>query len=279
MANQDFISESRSLMWDWNYNGQDEAIRYSPRLIAQGNLFSNEPDYYPFCSMKKPEVNPTTIIAKRPKGLEGFKKRYLDKDLIPVNTPTEGKEEMPCVLPFTKELPKSLCGLDESVSPDSYMTGMHGFCHDYVLEQRFRNPYKVLDKASRYYCAIGPQFSVLMDGRRCEAVEAVRRNRLYTLFLQINGIPTIQSVSLTSVNFFDIAYDGLAPYSPVAIENICKNEGLNQQFLMKAGLEELIRRKHPTVLLVYGNPLKFELDVKVVTYKSRIQKLRDNEYK
>lgn len=275
---QNFTSDEEVPHWRWNSSEQGRIENKDPHLIIQGNLFSNVPDYYPKYPMKKWEVNFTHDVTKRPSGLDGLKRRYLDKDLIPVDIQTEGKEEFPCVLPFKADLPKELYGLDEGVPKDSYQMGMHGFCYDHVLDQRFRKPYKVLEKAQNYHCAIGPQFSVLMDGRRCEAVEAIRRNRLYTLFLQLNGIPTIQSVSLTSLNFWDIAYDGLAPNCPVAIENLCKNKGLNQQELLKSGIEELIKRKHPTTLLVYGNELGFDVDVAVVYYKSRIQKLRDHEY-
>ena len=43
--------------------------------------------------------------------------------------------------------------------------------------------------------------------------------------------------------------------------------------------EELVKRKHPDVLLVYGLPLDFNPDVKVTYIESRLSMMRDRNKK
>lgn len=190
----------------------------------------------------------------------------------------EGKEEMPCVEPYMIDLPLDVYGMDERTPSDACKYGMHGFCYDYVLTQRCRDMERVAQKARRYHCALAPNFSVPMDGYRCEAVEAIRHNHVATIYLQQRGVPTIQTVSLTSAKFFDIAYDGLASNCPVAFENMCVKHDRQEEYLFRLAVEKLIERKAPTVLVVVGYHLDFNPQIPVVYYESRIQKLRRHGY-
>jgi hypothetical protein len=154
-----------------------------------------------------------------------------------------------------------------------------GFCYDHVLMQKFRSFDKSVQKAQHFYCAIGWNFSVLLDAKRCEAIEAVRLNRYATLGLQLHGIPTIQCHSISSCRFYDFIHDGLAPNCPVAIGNRLTLHDPDILRLQRLGIEELIKRKSPTVLIVVGNYLDFDPGIPVVYYKSRIQKFRDHDYR
>lgn len=203
---------------------------------------------------------------------------YLNRHMLPDDIRVEGKDEIPCVEPYTFDLPSDIRGMDERIPSDAYKYGMHGFCHDYVLTQRCRNMRRVAQKARRYHCAFAPNFTVPMDGYRCEAVEAIRHNRVSTIYLQQSGVPTIQTVSLTSAKFFEIAYDGLAPHCPVAFENMCVRRGRQERHLFRLAVERLVERKNPTVLVVVGYHLDFDPQVPVVYYESRIQKLRRHGY-
>ena len=96
--------------------------------------------------------------------------------------------------------------------------------------------------------------------------------------MQLSGIPTIQTVSLTSPRFYDVAYAGLAPNAPVAFENVCSLKDKTKRLLFRSGIEELMIRKSPSMLIVVGNRLDFDPGVPVVYYKSRIQRIRSHEY-
>lgn len=144
----------------------------------------------------------------------------------------EGVEEILCVQPCRGELPDDISGVDERAPHDASRIGLHGFCDDRVLAQKKRNPMRVAQKAKHYLCAFGPNFSVFMDGHRCDAIEAIHGNRKMKLFPQLMGIPTIQTVSLTSARFLDIALASLAPNCPVAFENMCAIRDTQEAYLL-----------------------------------------------
>lgn len=248
-------------------------------LITEENLWG-ELTYTPVRPIAEHyEVTPTTSINLAGLEMREKKKRkYLGKHCIPYGWPTEGIEEFPVVRPYEGQLPLDVKGYDERKPTDCSTYALHGFCYDSTLETFYRNPDRLIDKAAGYLCAIGPDFSVLLDGNRCDNVEAIRRNRYMTVMLQTSGIPTIQSASWGSVDSFNYVYDGLSSYSPTAIEHNIGATNLQRNRIFRLGVEELIKRKHPTVLLVVGFPLGFNPGVPVVYYKSRIQKLRNHEF-
>lgn len=250
-----------------------------PPLVKQEGLWG-ELNFLPITTpqdsiMLRQVFHPNRELNK----LKRQKKNYLGCNLIPRDWKVEGKYEMPCLLPYTSSLPQDVVGIDERVPRDSSLLAVDGFCYDHVLMQKFRNFESAISKAKRFHCALGWNFSVLLDAKRCEAVEAIRLNRYATLGLQLRGIPTIQCHSLVCARFYDIAHDGLAPNCPVAIGNRLTMRDAELIYLQRMGIEELIRRKSPTVLIVVGNRLTFNPGIPVVYYKSRIQKLRDNDYR
>jgi len=270
-VNKDILKVQKSKAW-------------KPSLMIQKDLWGND-EYVPIFHSPVSEWTATGTLTSASVYTEcvtSYKpsnfSTYLNRHLLPKDVRVEGAEEIPCVEPYTISLPEDISGVDERIPSNAYKCGMHGFCYDHVLMQKWHNMGRVVKKAKHYHCAIAPNFSVPMDAHRCEAVEAIRYNRVSTIFLQHSGIPTIQSVSLTSAKFFDIAYDGLASNCPVAFENICTMRNPQQKYLFRLAVKELIEKKSPTVLVVVGNHLDFDPQVPVVYYESRIQKLRRHGY-
>jgi|GEM_PF-2532668 len=253
-------------------------IIWAPPLIKQADFWGNI-NYLPIT--RKKQLSTTTLPQYDVSYTSSTEYRfgnYMNKKYLPIEYLVEGVEEIPCVQPFTIDLPQDIVGIDERIPDDCSKIGVHGFCYDRVLWQKWNNLGRTINKAQQYYCAFGPQFSVLIDGSRCEAVEAIRMNRVATLAMQSQGIPTIPTVSFTSARYFDIAYDGLPSNCPIAFGNMCVLKDPNLARLYRMGVEQLIGRKNPTVLVVVGNRLNFDPGIPVVYYKSRIQKLRDHEY-
>ena len=208
---------------------------------------------------------------------ESKRKTNTYMNLIPPNIQVEGEMEFPLLNPYKGDLPKYVSGMDEPIPSQSKWIGMHGFCYDNVLESKCHNFYKLVEKASHYLCAFAPDFSIFLDGKRCDAISAIRKNRYIALGMQLRGIPTIQTASISNVNFFDFVYDGLASHCRVAIENNIQKKIRDREKLIQISIEELIRKKSPSVLLVVGFPLNFDPGIPVVVYESRIQKFRKYE--
>lgn len=202
--------------------------------------------------------------------------RYLNKHYLPDYCDVEGIEEFPRVQPYTGELPIDFVGYNgNNYYSNISSLGVDFFQYDDTLERYWNTLPSVITKLKGFRCAIGMDFSPLVDGRRCEVVEAIRRNRTSTLYMQQHGIPTIQCGSFGSVNSFDYVFDGLAPNAPTAIEHNISSNNRAKKRLFQAGVEELVNRKSPSILIVVGFPLDFDPGIPVKYYKSRIQKLRE----
>ena len=212
-----------------------------------------------------------SVSGKRPQS------KYLNKHYLPDICKVEGVEEFPCVEPYSGELPIDIVGFDDSICycSDISSLGIDFFRYDNILERCWNNLPYITNKIRKCKCAIGMDFSPLVDGRRCEVVEAIRRNRTSTLYMQQHGVPVIQSASWGSVDSFQYVFDGLASNSPTTIEHNANPRNPAFRRLFRLGVEELVSRKNPSILIVVGFELDFDPGVPVKYYKSRIQKLRE----
>lgn len=260
-----------------NYNPVS-LFGFNPPIIRQERLWGG-PEYKPYIPpynelMKQYEMRIDKVMNLYPTG-----RNYLNKDLIPDNHPVDGSMEFPQVLQFKGYLPEYVIPIDERTPSNPLKFGMGNFTQDKVLLHRTWNqPYRFIKRAAKYSCVFAPQFSVFMDSRECEAIEAVRMNRTLTVWLQTNGIPTIQTVSLTAKKFYHFAFDGLAPNSPVGFDNMRVPNDPGLRKILRMGIEELLERKSPTMLIVVGYPLHFDPGIPVVYYESRIQKFHRHGY-
>lgn len=203
--------------------------------------------------------------------------KYLNKHYLPDICKVEGIEEFPCIEPYSGELPVDIVGFDESICycSDVSSLGIDFFRHDNILERCWNNLPGITNRIRKCKCAIGLDFSPLADGRRCEVVEAIRRNRTSTLYMQRHGVPVIQSASWGNADSFQFVFDGLASNSPTAIEHNANPRDPQFRRLFRRGVEALVSRKNPSILIVVGFELDFDPGVPVKYYKSRIQKLRE----
>ena len=88
------------------------------------------------------------------------------------------------------------------------------------------------------------------------------------------GIKVIPSAGWASVGSFEYCFDGLPENSVISIGHVVEGKSMAERKLFRLGVEELVLRKHPVGLVVYGAPLHFDPGVAVVYIKGEIQKLR-----
>ena len=206
--------------------------------------------------------------------METKKRKYLNKHFLPLGWKSEGVEEFPINLPYTGPLPENIVGTARKHQGYHPHTGLHNFTYDHLNERWWYDIESFVKIASHYGCVLGLDFSPLINARRCEVVEAIRRNRTFTAALQASGLNVIQSASFGHPNHNKFVFDGLAPNAPVAIEHIRTSSDLKQRKYFRLGVEALVEQKHPSILLVYGFPLDFDPGVPVKYYECHIQKLR-----
>ena len=187
----------------------------------------------------------------------------------------EGIEQMPVVPVFSDPVPSGFIPYTQRGSSRSDTSfGVHCYEYDNRIISTWTKPLMPIGALKRFPCVIAPDFSIMVDQPRAINVANVFRNRWVSCFWTSLGIRVIPSASWGSVDSFEYCFDGLPENSVISIGHVVEGKEKAFDQLYRMGVEELILRKHPSKLLVYGFPLSFEPDVEVVYIQGEIQKLR-----
>lgn len=240
-----------------------------PPLILTPSLWGEEE-----IELTRPRVLVSTSNLDGLTGLKKKKRKYLNKHYLPIGWKVEGIEEFPVNLPYEGAIPESLVGTGAKHTGYHPSVGLHNFAYDHLNERWWYDIEGFARIAKHYGCSFGLDFSPLVNGRRCEVVEAIRRNRTFTASMQASGYPMIQSATFGHPKHNKFVFDGLAPNAPVAIEHIRTSSDFKQRKFFRMGVEALVEQKNPSILLVLGFLLDFDPGVPVKYYPCHIQKLR-----
>lgn len=206
---------------------------------------------------------------------EEQKLKYLNKHYLPTGWKSEGLEEFPINNPYLGPIPDDVVGIGHQHSGYHPQLALHNFTYDYINERIWTHLEQYIRISSHYGAVFGLDFSPLVNGRRCEVVEAIRRNRTFTAALQARGVNVIQSAAFGHPKHNSFVFDGLACNAPVAIEHMQTSKDKKLRKYYRKGVEDLIEKKNPSILLVVGFPLDFDVPVAIKYYKCHIQKLRE----
>jgi len=188
----------------------------------------------------------------------------------------EGEEDMPVVPAFTDTVPPEFIAFSKRRSKYCSTTaGVHCYEYDSRISCTWTDPVRQLEALRKYPCVIGPDFSLMVDQPRAINVTNVYRNRWVSCFWSSRGIKVIPSAGWGAVDSFCYCFDGLPQNSVIAVGHVIEGSEKAYCDLFRMGVEELIRRKSPVKLVVYGAPLSFDPGVDIVYVKGEIQKLRE----
>ncbi len=205
------------------------------------------------------------------------KKQNFNLNLL-APTDVEGIEDLPVVQSYTGSIPASFIPFDER-NKWEYGSGIHCFAEDFKINSTFSCAERVCRSLHEYVCVVAPDFTLYVDAPRALNVYSLYKNRWVTSYWQRNGVRTIPSASWAGVDSFNYCFDGLPEGGIIAVGHVAIGRDRHEKELYKTGVEELVKRKHPDVLLVYGLPLDFNPDVKVTYIKSRLSMMRDRNKK
>lgn len=183
----------------------------------------------------------------------------------------EGKWGMP-TLEWESYTPKSLIGFNYVKSIKYFDVGVHFFIDDYQFERVWNTPDKYMDSLQRFDCVLTPDFSLYLNMPLVMQAWNVYRSRLLGQYWQDNGITVIPTVSWGNASTFEFCFDGLPERSTLAVSTVGILKETQSMELFKNGVRELVKRKRPKQLLVYGRQMKdydFE-SVKTVYFNNSV---------
>ena len=181
-----------------------------------------------------------------------------------------GKYEMP-VIDREDHIPDSLIGFNYALTSKDKSAGIACYVDDYQIERLFNQPERYIDILRQYDCFLTPDYSLYMDMPKAMQIWNVFRSRLVGQIMQDAGITVIPTVSWSDAESFDFCFDGLPENATLSISTVGVMRYPEAIKLWKAGVTELIKRKHPKTLLIWGNPIDYDFgDIKVIYYKNGV---------
>lgn len=195
---------------------------------------------------------------------EAYNLPYCDLDR------TEGFYQMPIIEP-EDHIPNGLMGFNYALTSQDKTNGVHFYLDDYQFERIWNDPYKYISILSEYDCVLTPDFSLYLDMPISMKIWNIFRSRLIGQMMQDSGLIVIPTVSWAETATFDFCFDGLPENSVLSISTIGVKQDETAFEIWKAGTEELIKRKKPKTLLVYGGKVDFDYgDIEVLYFKNEV---------
>lgn len=192
---------------------------------------------------------------------------------------TEGDYDMPLLEPCNY-IPDKWIGFNYAMNTADYDAGIHFYLDDYQFERVWTSPQRYIEILSNYAAVMTPSYSVYMDMAEPLKIWNVFRSRLLGQMMQDNGLKVIPIVYWADERSYKYCFDGLPVNSTLSVYTVgIKDKGVWN--IWRAGMGELIRRKKPKTLLLYGNGNVPDYDfgrIKVIPIKNevteRMKKLR-----
>ena len=183
---------------------------------------------------------------------------------------TEGYYQMPIIERETHK-PNGLMGFNYALNSKDYTKGIHFYVDDYQFERIWSDPHKYINILREFDCVLTPDFSLYMDMPMSMKIWNVFRSRLVGQMMQDEGLTVIPTVSWAEAETFDFCFDGLPVGGVMSISTVGIKQNETAFEIWKAGTQELIKRKKPSTLLVYGGAVDFDYgDTKILYFKNEV---------
>lgn len=190
----------------------------------------------------------------------------------------EGYYQMP-MIEGVDYIPKNLIGFNYALTTKSKDVGVHFYLDDYQFERVWNKPLEYIDILQEFDCCFTPDFSLYLDMPISMKIWNTFRSRLIGQLMQDAGLIVIPTVSWAEEETFEFCFDGLPENSVLTISTIGVKKDTEAFEIWKKGVEELIKRKNPSTLLVYGGEVEFDYGETEVIYfnNSVTERMKDSK--
>lgn len=192
----------------------------------------------------------------------------------------DGYYQMP-ELEGTDYIPENLIGFNYALSAKDKNVGVHFYLDDYQFERLWNKPLEYIEVLQDFECCFTPDWSLYLDMPIAMKIWNTFRSRLIGQLMQDAGLIVIPTVSWAEKETFDFCFDGLPENSVLTISTIGVKKNSDAFEIWAEGVKELIKRKHPSCLLVYGGEVDFDYgDTKVIYFQNSVtERMRKSKKK
>ncbi|MBR4693625.1 MAG: DUF4417 domain-containing protein [Bacilli bacterium] len=192
------------------------------------------------------------------------------------------KYHIPILLHQELEMPKSLVAFDKrNIVGDKNQT-IHFYIKDERFQQMINHPDKYIDVLKEYESVISMDPSLYRDAPMPIELINVYLNRAIAYYMQTKGIKVIPNIRWGRPDSFDYCFLGVEKHSIVSIGTLGCIQGKENKYYFELGLNEMINRLQPKVVIVYGrfpNEVfeKFKDRTKFIHFSSEYEESRRKE--
>ena len=213
----------------------------------------------------------------------GWKLKFIERNFRPTNflywdsDRTEGAYGMPTLEPVDY-VPERLLGFNYAKSSQDFSATIHFYLDDYLFERVWQNPDKYMPILSQFRAVMTPNFSIYLDMPEAMKIWNTFRARLLGQMFQDYGMTVIPIVYWSDERSYDWCFDGIPEGGTISVNNI-GNWVPAAKDLWHTGIQELIVRKHPNRILLYGNDVHEDFDfggTEVLYYENSITRRLKN---
>lgn len=129
---------------------------------------------------------------------------------------------------------------------------LHFFLDDYRFETAWSSPERLLPRVEAVGASLTPDFSIWVDMPLAAQVWNMYRSRWLGAFWQSKGIEVIPTSHWGLPQTYQFCFDGIPENSVVATSCVGAWKYKSDRALFRDGLQELVDRKKPSLLLSYG---------------------------
>lgn len=189
--------------------------------------------------------------------------------------PREGILEMPKARPvYLKSLPKLYVPFNCLKKCNTTHACVHFYIDDYRFNRVWQNLEHYMEMFVKYDVVISTDNSVFLDVPLIDNMCNVFKNRVFTAVGQRMGVNVIPSFSCGNPKDIDLYCDGLPDGGCIAVGGMGTNKNRSERAIFKYCVREMCERKHPNLLLIYGNNTDLDLDIPVVRIPTYVENLR-----
>lgn len=131
------------------------------------------------------------------------------------------------------------------------------FIDDYQFERFWNTPERYVDLLSKFNAVLSPDFSLYMNMPMAMKLWNIYRSRLLGHYWQEQGIKVIPTIGWAELETFAFCFDGIPEGSIVAVSTIGVKRQEEAYKVWKSGMDAMIGKIKPSVILVYGGELGY----------------------
>ena len=239
--------------------------------ITEINMSDFNFEVYEFETQEEPEPE-AEKVNERERTYKLYNLQYNDLERV------AGKYQMPIIQKEIITTPsKPPIGFNYVLSTKERDRAVHMFLDDYQIERLWGSPEQYVDKLMEFECIFTPDFSLYSDMPIAMQIWNTYRSRLVGQIMQDYGVKVIPTVSWGLPETFEFCFDGIEEGSICVVSTIGVKRDETAAQIWREGMDEMIKRIHPSAIWVYGGQVDYDYKGIPVTYFENevVEKMKD----